>query len=662
MSNDNRIKKEYLVEITPGITELPALKLSVDYAVVVAWIAENTYGEYIPDKHDWIEAPVSDGGAGYPQGGKVTNIKKNELGVLTMYYTTNYVAGKQASVSKTPTKGWDAGGISVDGFDGDGYFEFNATPVPRRIIAGVTGSKTPYASMQTTDASHAFYMFKHVTYSGQIKYLVRVVENGEYPTKPAALKPQFQASSSMVYRIMRVGDEITYFLFSGYGQRLYSYKSAQRSTGKLFLDVSLWRSGDYITNPVMVTPESDAVAWGEALSDAGAAAVVVGEIPSMAMSWSHGVHNEVMASIPELQASFSFVNFVEVIAEIPAMQCVLSDIKQQRVYAALPSINAEFKFDELAYSPPPEFGVEGALIFDGCARFGYHNGFSIDASLPVIAGAFTPSGYFSVAGIIPSMTMAMDDGTKLEDTALIKNVYRDESLGMGSSFIVDPVMYVSVGSGLGFEFDGNNVLCLDVTIVFDQSMSYGLSLDTETEFTRTILDMIQSGAVFGGIVDEQDIQDIQDIQYACNSANAALSTYRNFNFDSFASTDHGVYGLRDGCIYKIRPGDDDGFMRDHVIDFGDTDFGSTIKKNVDSVYFEMSSNADQVFAKITGDNGEPYTYSVTQYGSTRRAIVGRGLTAKSWSLRLELQGASEFELDSVEYSVAMPAQAGRRLK
>lgn len=662
MSNDNRIEKEYLVEITPGITELPALKLSVDYAVVVAWIAENTYGEYMPDKHDWIEAPVSDGGAGYPQGGRVTNIKKNELGVLTMYYTTNYVSGRQASVSKTATKGWDAGGISVDGFNGDGYFEFNATPVPRRIIAGVTGSKTPYASMHTTDASHAFYMFKHATESGQIKYLVRVVENGEYPTKPAALKPQFQASSSMVYRIMRVGDEITYFLFNGYGQRLYSYKSAQRSTGKLFLDVSLWRSGDYITNPVMVTPESDAVAWGEALIDAGAAAVVVGEIPSMDMVWSHGVYREVRAVIPELTASMTFVNLVQVRAEIPAMRCVMSDTSQRRINAELPAIGASFHIESLEYIPPPEEGVEGTFIFDACVRFRFKNIFSITAHLPEIDAAMTPPGYFSVTGIIPAMTMAMDDGTKLEDTALIKNVYRDEFLGAASSFVVDPVMYVSVGSGLGFEFDGNNVLCLDVTIVFDQSMSYGLSLDTETEFTRTILDMIQSGAVFGGIVDEQDIQDIQDIQYACNSANAALSTYRNFNFDSFANTDHGVYGLRDGCIYKIRPGDDDGFMRDHVIDFGDTDFGSTIKKNVDSVYFEMSSNSDQVFAKITGDGGEQYTYSVSQYGSTRRAVVGRGLIAKVWNLRLELQGASEFELDSVEYSVAMPAQAGRRLK
>lgn len=183
----------------------------------------------------------------------------------------------------------------------------------------------------------------------------------------------------------------------------------------------------------------------------------------------------------------------------------------------------------------------------------------------------------------------------------------------------------------------------------DAELEEGADFTDEYTLAEVIAQLIEEGVQITNSLPQQDLD---ALQYAVNTASGALTTYRNFGFTSFWRLGDATYAVRPGGLYKLRRGDDAGEIAGGIIDFGDHDFGTAERKNVDSLYLGMS-NTGEVYARLTDDNGGENYYQVVQTEPTARVIAGRGVLARRYGLRLDIVDTSEFELDNIEFSVGV---------
>lgn len=182
------------------------------------------------------------------------------------------------TVKSNRPDGWDAGGSSIDTLTGDGYIEFLASPAPGRIAAGLTylGWENFY---RQDDPAFGFYIRKDANGLGRIRIQEKGTENTiKYVL--GATQPTVKASANPRYRIIRRSGVITYVLLNTAGTTvLYQQKGYYLSTLEVRLDASLYRSGDYIEEPALVTPDSDFAAWTNAVIQIGGGVIVGSTAP-----------------------------------------------------------------------------------------------------------------------------------------------------------------------------------------------------------------------------------------------------------------------------------------------------------------------------------------------------------------------------------------------
>lgn len=118
-----------------------------------------------------------------------------------------------------------------------------------------------------------------------------------------------------------------------------------------------------------------------------------------------------------------------------------------------------------------------------------------------------------------------------------------------------------------------------------------------------------------------------------------------------------------------------------AVDFGASDFGSSARKNVDSMWAAVTPTRELEYTEYVYDydvgdfvlqpfherffvysvtattydesqNPTPITYPITYYDPTSRAIFGRGVFTKEWGVRVDFSGLRcGFVLDFVELSI-----------
>ena len=137
--------------------------------------------------------------------------------------------------------------------------------------------------------------------------------------------------------------------------------------------------------------------------------------------------------------------------------------------------------------------------------------------------------------------------------------------------------------------------------------------------------------------------------YAVNLANGAITEYSNFDFDYVVRYQGRYYGLGSGGIVLLEGASDLGTNIDAELTLHATDFGAQEQKRLPYVYVGTRLGAtNQMQVSVAPDEGTFRSALTTRQHRNRRAQLPRGLKARYWTIKIENQGGSDFDIDTIE--------------
>ena len=147
---------------------------------------------------------------------------------------------------------------------------------------------------------------------------------------------------------------------------------------------------------------------------------------------------------------------------------------------------------------------------------------------------------------------------------------------------------------------------------------------------------------------------------AINTNTAGLTSYSNFDFNSFATFNGVTLAAGDNGLYQLTGTLDDTDTIDTTVKLGIFDFGSDKVKRVQELFFNYRADGD-LTVTVTLDDNEQYDYVLQETGMsglfTNRLKLGKGAKARYW--QVEVAGAGvDFEIDNMELT---PLELSRRL-
>lgn len=567
-----------------------------------------------------------------------------------------------------PNIGWNATARSTDTIaaGNDGYVEFEAAPSPAQIVAGFGDASVPGDNVNPWLATHAFYLT-----SSAIEVYEPAFGVMSLSTFGALATP----SADRVYRIQRVSGIVRYYL-----DDVLVYTSTTPSTIEVYLDVSLYRAGDYVDNPVIESgttvaitsgwfsselPATDVVFWGKTYATAQAppnptlypyddtANLIGGQIGK----------SDAAAEFPGVTITCTLTNYLSISGSIPSVDVLMGTGAYAEVGFTLPSVTASLLGTATDYShtgwfvpqlPPLLSYLHGWTSYP--ISIGEDGGDPAFLPLPdVIFSGRTYAVATPPPNSDPYKYAQIGDAAAAAELPIRFLSYFDDGFGDWMTYEAFDILcfreYYELGSILVASLAEGLELTDEFTLYYfhDAELDEGVGLTDAYTLAEIITQLIEEGVTFSNALPQQDLD---TIQYAVNAATGALTTYRNFGFTAFCRLGDTTYAVRPGGLYRLRNGDDAGSVVNGMIDFGDTDFGTAERKNVDSMYLGLS-NDGAVFARLTDDNGGEHYYQVVQTQPTARVIAGRGTMARRYGLRLEIVDASNFELDNIEFSVGV---------
>lgn len=139
---------------------------------------------------------------------------------------------------------------------------------------------------------------------------------------------------------------------------------------------------------------------------------------------------------------------------------------------------------------------------------------------------------------------------------------------------------------------------------------------------------------------------------AMHTENLALTTYTNYEFNSFAKF-NGVYlGAKTDGIFALSGATDAGVLIDAAARLGITDFSTSHLKRVERCYVGYRTDGSMVLRVLT-DGGESRDYLLTATGQSgahgNYVRIGRGVEARYWQFELLNRDGADFQLDMMEF-------------
>lgn len=152
----------------------------------------------------------------------------------------------------------------------------------------------------------------------------------------------------------------------------------------------------------------------------------------------------------------------------------------------------------------------------------------------------------------------------------------------------------------------------------------------------------------GGAIGTYDPYDLinNPAQYAFNIRDKAVSIYSGFDFTSYASVGQDLYAANSTGVYLVRGSTDNGTPINAGLDLGATTLGTTKAKSIEAVYLGLDT--DGCAYVRTYVNGVERAYRVVRNGQIMRALLAKGVTGRTWGVKVDITEASHASLDVVE--------------
>ena len=211
--------------------------------------------------------------------------------------------------------------------------------------------------------------------------------------------------------------------------------------------------------------------------------------------------------------------------------------------------------------------------------------------------------------------------------------------------------------------DAHNVIygvaLAEVLNMSDTAAAYSV-LSAVLEENLSLTDAYVFNGVYGLILPETLL--LQDtvgtngalVAYVVNANTGALSTYSNFNFNSFAQMNGKLYGLADDGVYELAGATDNGVQIDATVVFGTSSLGTEqvpddILKRLPTVYLGVNTDGAMQLNVTTNGVTNSYTLShaTTTSLHTGRMLLGRGAVSRYWDFELTNVAGADFTIESI---------------
>ena len=550
-------------------------------------------------------------------GGGSANVAgfKGKNKVVTVKTCLPAVAGRPgtpASQSVDTHAGWNAGGRSIEGLDGNVSFRFALPKSPTGIICGISDG-APIRS------------YSHVGFGFLVRQNeVSIIESGAI----VAVLTGITLSSQPAFEVRRVNSVVSYFV-----DDTLKYESAGRSAGVVYAEATLYSAGDYVDSPVFSV---------YSYAEAG------GYLPRFIGTISDSDDTIAGGLLPRMTLNISAGPTVTAGGRLPSFRVMASDYDYSEAGGRLPRLEMVAEVDSTVIDsslgggrvPPP---VGSSLLLVGTLA-------SVDAVCPSMACMIADYDYSEAGGVWPRSGYSsgvwenFDAPDEIDDGDLLL---------VGDACLIDAPFLIVAMDGLEVGGSAELILLADI-----EAMDF-LGLSSQDSISGVIELLASSGLV---VNDDVNSRSRTAIQYAVNAMTGAITTYEGYGFTHFTWCDGQAYGCRPDGLYRLEGDTDDGKVINAVIDLGQRDFGSNHLKRLDAAYIGVTTDGDVVL-RMTGDDGEPREYRVCGGESVRRARLAKGLSARFWSMQLEITSATRASIDSVELMVGVSQRKsmGRRL-
>lgn len=545
--------------------------------------------------------PVRGGGSGASSGTQTTYTG----GGTQCFPAVPAVQGSAAQVHSTPILGWNGGARSIDILTGDCYASFTIDAHPVGVVCGFAPNDT---STAFNEATHAFYAHGSTIQVVESGTVVATVSGASLIDHPTLI-------------IRRESGRVSYHVGS------WMYVSAVQSTGPVLLDATLYATGDTVDNPVFA-PLSVAPPMSQ-----------VGEfdwtLPLLALLVSEDEYGQFNWLLPPLgfessatQSGFNRFEWV-----LPALDLLVGK-EYAQLELRLPKLVGEYEggfpqFTVAGFSwvLPPVIGSMVGLV-------GAVGGF--DWSLPPFTGWLADRPYAAMQGVLGApLEFYADTGPAPGGYGVMEPVYTADFL------LPDGAFYAELYDGLEVGDDYSLVFLIHEDI-YD-----GLMV---SDFA-TAAQLLQAAVSSGLVVNSNAARTTQEaVQYATNLESGALTRYTGFDFAGFARTDYATYGFKADGLYRIGGDTDDGALRDALLDLGTASWNVNVKKHIPTVFLGLGTDGE-AYVRMTPDKGAERIYRVIQRRDVSRANPHRGLTAREWSVQLQIVDASSAVLDNIEFII-----------
>lgn len=145
--------------------------------------------------------------------------------------------------------------------------------------------------------------------------------------------------------------------------------------------------------------------------------------------------------------------------------------------------------------------------------------------------------------------------------------------------------------------------------------------------------------------------------WAMNTRTAAVTEYRNYDFNSFARVGNKYLGASESGLYELLGDDDDGTDIVATIRSGFAQWAGAHLHGFKAAYLAVRGEGQFVLRLITGD-GNTFNYTVSMDDMrTTKMNMGKGLRARYFAFELVSAG-QDFDLESLEF---VPLAAQRRV-